>query len=51
MNAMSVFSIGNIKAEPGTKAKGFLPSEGLSMPDGTINYWHIPVIIVNGAES
>ena len=51
MNAMSTFSIGDIKAEPGTKAKGFLPSEGLSMPDGTLNYWHIPVIIVNGAES
>jgi predicted deacylase len=51
MKAMSVFSIGDIRAEPGAKAKGFLPSEGLSMPDGTVNYWHIPVIIVNGAES
>lgn len=44
------FTIGDIVAEPGEKVSGFLPSEGLGMPDGSDNYWNIPVIIVNGAE-
>jgi predicted deacylase len=46
---LSAFSIGSIEAEPGTRASGFLPSEGLGMPDGTGNFWNIPVVIVNGA--
>lgn len=47
---MSAFRIGEIVAEPGAKAGGFMPSEGLGMPDGTGNFWNIPVVIVNGAE-
>lgn len=50
MIAMSVFKVGDIVAEPGTKASGFLPSVNLGMPDGTGNFWNIPVVIVNGAE-
>ena len=47
---MSAFRIGEIIVEPGAKAGGFMPSEGLGMPDGTGNFWNIPVVIVNGAE-
>ena len=47
---MGAFRIGEIVAEPGAKAGGFMPSEGLGMPDGTGNFWNIPVVIVNGAE-
>jgi predicted deacylase len=44
------FSIGKITAKPGEIAKGFLPTVGLDMPDGTGNYWPIPIIIINGVE-
>ena len=47
---MGAFRIGEIIVEPGAKAGGFMPSEGLGMPDGTGNFWNIPVVIVNGAE-
>ena len=44
------FTIGNIEAEPGENVSGFIKSKGLGMPDGTNNYWNIPVIIVRGVE-
>ena len=44
------FTIGDIEAEPGEKVSGFIQSKGLGMPDGTNNYWNIPVIIVRGVE-
>ena len=45
-----MFSIGEIKAEPGSKTSGFLHSENLLMPDGSRSFWNIPVIILNGTE-
>jgi predicted deacylase len=50
MISMNKISVGNIEAKPGTKVTGFLPSIGLKMPDGTNNFWNIPVIIINGVE-
>ena len=47
---MSSFRIGDIEAEPGTKVSGFLASENLRMPDGSMGFWNIPVIIVNGSK-
>jgi predicted deacylase len=47
---MSKISIGNIEVKPGTKVTGFLPTIGLQMPDGTGNFWNLPVIIVNGVQ-
>lgn len=44
------YRIGAIDAMPGTKSSGFLPVEGLDMPDGSGNLWNIPVIIVNGID-
>ena len=44
------FSIGKITAEPGEVAKGFIPTLGLEMPDGTGNFWPIPVMIINGTD-
>jgi predicted deacylase len=47
---MSAFNVGEIKAEPGTKTSGFLPTKSLNMPDGSGSFWNIPVIIVNGTK-
>ena len=47
---MSSFRIGDIEAEPGTKVSGFLASKNLRMPDGSMGFWNIPVIIVNGSK-
>ena len=45
-----IFSIGRIKVEPGQIVKGFLPTANLDMPDGTGNFWPIPVIVINGSN-
>ena len=47
---MSLFSVGDVRAEPGTRVSGFLHSENLMMPDGSKSFWNIPVIIVNGSR-
>ena len=50
MTVVSDFKIGHMCVDPGEKKTGFLPSNGLSMPDGTGNFWHIPVVVVRGVE-
>jgi len=50
VTGVSDLKIGHMSVGPGEKKTGFLPSTGLSMPDGTGNFWHIPVVVVRGVE-